>query len=43
MEVEELLEEFSKSDRNKWESDREYYFALFKAIEEKLEEKGMDL
>ena len=43
MEVEELLEEFSKSDRNKWESDREYYFALFQTIEEKLEEKWIDL
>jgi len=39
MEVEELLEEFSKSNRNNWESDREHYFALFQTIEEKLEEK----
>lgn len=43
MEVEELLDVFGISDKNNWESEREYYFALFQAIEDKLEEKGVHL
>lgn len=43
MEVEELLELFADSEKKDWESDREYYFALFEMIEDKLEEKGISL
>ena len=43
MEVEGLLEIFNKTDKSAWEQDREYFYALFNIIEDKLKEKGIDL
>lgn len=43
MNVEELLEELMRSEQVNWWQDREYYYALFEVIEDKLEQKGIDL
>lgn len=43
MQIEELLEIFSESSMSMWDADREYYYALYKTIEEKLEEKWVNL
>lgn len=43
MQIDELLELLCDSDFDDWEKDREYYIALFKSIEDKLEEDGINL
>lgn len=41
--VKELLWIFQNTCKKQWDQDREYYFALFEVIEDKLEERGIDL
>lgn len=43
MQVEELLDMFNESNKLHWDEDREYYYALFNIIEDKLKEKGIYL
>lgn len=41
--IQELLWIFENTYRKQWDRDKEYYFAMFEAIEDKLEQIGIDL